>query len=122
LLQEEIGFRLDPSFPVKENVTLSRSIAETGMMGTGRSYFCLGLLHVIFNIKFKFSKIIMPPNLKDSIIIINSQIPCFVVYHHVLVSTQNGSRTLISDQNSEVSTGMSREYSGSNKNKQGLPQ
>jgi hypothetical protein len=40
------------------------------------------------------------------------------VYHPILVSTQNRSRT----RNSEVSTGRSREYSGSNRYRQGLPQ
>jgi hypothetical protein len=44
------------------------------------------------------------------------------VYHSVLMSTKNGSRTLISVCNSEVSTGKSREYSGSNRHRQGLPQ
>jgi hypothetical protein len=40
----------------------------------------------------------------------------------LLVSTQNGSSTLISDWNSEVSTGRSRKHSGSNRYKKGLPQ
>jgi hypothetical protein len=42
--------------------------------------------------------------------------------HPVLVSTQNGSRTLISDLNCEVSTGKNRVYSGSNRYRQRLPQ
>jgi hypothetical protein len=44
------------------------------------------------------------------------------VYHPVLVSTQNGSKTIISDLNSEVSIRKSREYFGSNKYRQELPQ
>jgi hypothetical protein len=44
------------------------------------------------------------------------------VYHPVLVSTQNRSRTFYQTPNSEVSTGKSREYSGSNRYRQRLPQ
>jgi hypothetical protein len=38
-----------------------------------------------------------------------------MVYHPVLVSTQNGSRTLLSTPNSEIRIEKSREYSVSNR-------
>jgi hypothetical protein len=42
------------------------------------------------------------------------------VCHPVLVSTQSGLRTLISDLKLAINTGKNREYSGSNKYRQGL--